>query len=351
MSDQAKPKAVIIGAGWWGVEVYLPAIQARSDLELVAVNRRDRAALDRIVAECGVPRGYTDVDEMLRTERPDAAVITSPHTAHYDHARAALEAGCHVLIDKPMTTSAGDARALVALAAETGRDILVPYGWNYKDFTTTASELIASGRIGEIRHVSCLMATHTYDLFGGEGLSEASDHMFQPQKSTWADPDNAGGYGWGQLSHALGLLFRLVDLAPREVYAMQTTSAAGVDLCDAAVLTFENGAKCALSGSALVPKHCSYQMDVRVYGSEGMLLIDMERTRMEMRRFDGRDEVILDLPSDAGAYMAIEPINRLAEVCNGTAARIEANGLVGQRAIEVLDAMYRSFVSGQAEGV
>ena len=345
-----KSKIAMIGAGWWGVEAYVPALLENLDVDFVAVNRRNQDALDKILAKYDIARGYTDHREMLQNEDLDAVVITSPHTLHFEHARDALEAGCHVLIDKPMATSAEDARALVKLAEEKGREILIPYGWNYKDFATTASELIADGRIGEIRHVSCQMATFTFDLFGGDGLSEAADHMFQPNKSTWADPDKAGGYGWGQLSHALGLLFRLVDLEPSEVYALETKSAANVDLLDAAILTFANGAKASLSGSALVPKHCSYQLDIRVFGSEGMLLIDMERSRMELRRFD-EDDVVLDLAPNAGEYMAIEPIHRLAEVCQGTAKTIEANGVVGMRAIEVLDAMYRSFRSGKSEAI
>ena len=345
-----KSKIAMIGAGWWGVEAYVPALLENLDVDFVAVNRRNQGALDKILAKYDIAHGYTDHREMLQNEDLDAVVITSPHTLHFEHARDALEAGCHVLIDKPMATSAEDARALVKLAKEKGREILIPYGWNYKDFATTASELIADRRIGEIRHVSCQMATFTFDLFGGDGLSEAADHMFQPNKSTWADPDKAGGYGWGQLSHALGLLFRLVDLEPSEVYALETKSAANVDLLDAAILTFANGAKASLSGSALVPKHCSYQLDIRVFGSEGMLLIDMERSRMELRRFD-EDDVVLDLAPNAGEYMAIEPIHRLAEVCQGTAETIEANGVVGMRAIEVLDAMYRSFRSGKSEAI
>ena len=345
-----KARIGLIGAGWWGVEVYVPALVAHEGADLVAVNRRDQAALDQITAKFGIPQGYTDYRAMIAAERLDAVVITSPHTLHFEHAKAALQAGCHVLIDKPMTTSAADARALVALAKSVGKEILVPYGWNYKPFVTQASELIAQGRLGTIRHVTCNMATFTYDLFGGHGLAEARDAMFKPQKSTWADPDKAGGYGWGQLSHSLGLMFRLVDLAPKEVYAVDVKSDAGVDLIDAAILTFESGARASISGSALLPKHCSYQLEVTVFGTEGMLAIDMERTRMELRRMDG-DDVVLDLAQDAGQYAALEPINRLVEVCQGRAATIEADGTVGARAIEVLDAMYRSIKSGKPEAV
>ncbi len=349
----AKARVALIGAGWWGVEVYVPTMIAHPDIELVAVNRRNREALDKILATHKGPKGYTDYREMLAAEELDAVVITSPHTAHYEHASAALEAGCHVLIDKPMTTSAAHARALVRLAAEKGGEIVIPYGWNYKDFATEASRLIAEGRIGEVRHIACHIATFTYDLFGGYGLADAKDHMFQPNKSTWADPDNAGGYGWGQSSHSLGLMFRVVDLEPVEVFALDTKSDAGVDLTNAAVVTFANGARASVSSTALLPKHCSYQMDVRVFGTEGCLTLDMERTRMELRRMDGKDEVIKELPADAGQYEAIKPIDRLARVCLGTCTHedIEANGTVGMRAVEVLDAMYRSFASGRPEKV
>jgi predicted dehydrogenase len=348
----AKARIALIGAGWWGVEVYVPAMMDHPDIELVAINRRDAAALDKVLAVHKGPRGYTNYREMLSEEELDAVVITSPHTVHHEHARATLEKGCHVLIDKPMTTSAADARDLVALARQKGKEIVIPYGYNYKDFATEAAMLISAGRIGEVRHVACHMATFTYDLFGGEGLKEAADHMFQPNKSTWADPDQAGGYGWGQSSHSLGLLFRLVNLKPVQVYACDTKSAANVDLTNAAVVTFENGACASVSGSALLPKHCTYQMDLRIFGTEGMLTLDMERTRLEVRRFD-KDDVVVDLPADAGQYEAIKPIDRLARICLGTSTHddIEANGTVGMRAIEVLDAMYRSFKSGEPEKV
>ena len=155
---------------------------------------------------------------------------------------------------------------------------------------------------------------------------------------------------WGQLSYSLGLMFRLVDLAPKEVYAVDVKSDVGVDLVDAAILTFEGGARALISGSALLPKHCSYQLEVTVFGTEGMLAIDMERTRMEVRRRDG-DDVVLDLAADAGQYAALEPINRLIEVCKGRASTIEADEIVGAHAIEVLDAMYRSIKSSKAETV
>ena len=345
-----RARIAVIGAGWWACQVYIPALLARGDAELVAVNRRDREGLDTVMAEFGVPAGYVDHREMLERERPDGVLVVSPHTLHHGHASDALRAGAHVLVDKPMTTDAADARALVALAEERGLHIVVPYGWNFKDFTSRAAALVRDGRIGEPRHVMCQMASPTRDLFGGEGLMETADHLFRPERSTWADPERAGGYGWGQLSHALGLLFAVTGLEPREVTAITGASPAGVDYYDAALVRFADGATAALSGAATVPKQSGYQLDLRVFGTEGMLLLDVERERMELRRDDG-DDVVLDVPAGAGEYACVEPVGRLVDLCLGRPVLNESPGLVGQRAVEVLDAMYRSAASGRTERV
>jgi predicted dehydrogenase len=345
-----KARIAVLGAGWWGAQVYIPSLLADPRVELVAVNRRDPGALEELRAKFGIARGYTDYRALLAEEQPDGVVIVSPHMVHFEQAMAALEAGAHVLVDKPMTTRAADARTMVARAAALGLQVVVPYGWNFKDFTRTAADLVRRGDLGEVRHIVCQMASPTEDLFGGDGLIETRDHMFQPNRDTWADPAGAGGYGWGQLSHALGLVFAMVDLAPVQVMAMGGMSKAGVDYYDAAVVRLANGATMALSGAATVPKHCGYQVDIRIFGTEGMLLLDVERERMELRRRDGRDTV-LDVPAGAGAYQCVEPTQRLADICLGEAVRNEAPGTVGQRAVEVLDAMYRAIRSGAAEVV
>lgn len=343
-----KARIAVLGAGWWASLVYIPELLKRPDVDLVAVSRLGAAELARVQSEFGIAKGYEDFRDLLAEVRPDGVVIASPHTVHYEMARAALRAGCHVLVDKPMTVSADHARELVALADEKGLEIVIPYGWNFKDFTRRAMALMAEGAVGEVRHVVCQMASPTRDLFAGQGLAEAAGHLFPPPVSTWADPAKAGGYGWGQLSHALGLMFALVDLPPSEVIAFEGRSPAGVDWYDAAILRFASGATGVLSGSATVPKHAGYQVDIRIFGSEGMLLVDVERERMELRRDDGAD-VVLDVPRGAGAYQCVEPVGRLAQICLGTAKLNEAPGIVGMRAVEVLDAMYRSFRSGRAE--
>ena len=145
---------------------------------------------------------------------------------HYEHAVAALARGCHVLVEKPLTTTAADARDLIAKADAAGRQVIVPTGWNFKSWTDKARALVAAGEIGRIEHIVLQMASALEDLFAGQPMKETEGAMFRPPPSTWADPKRAGGFGWGQLVHALGLLFRIADIAPAEVFAVTGKSPA-----------------------------------------------------------------------------------------------------------------------------
>lgn len=352
-SQPGRPKRVrvgVIGAGWWATAAYLPLLQADARVEIAAVNRLGAAELERVKQVFGAAAAFEDYREMLASVELDAVLVTSPHTLHFEHASAALRRGAHVLVEKPMTTTAADARRLVALAQQAQRHLLVPYGWNFTALARQARQLVQQGAIGEIEHVSLHMASALVDLFSGEGLAEARDQMFQPASSTWADPHRAGGYGWGQLTHALGLLFRITELAPTEVFALTRPSRAGVDAYDAAVMRYANGAQGVLSGAATVPKPWGFQLDLRVFGTQGMLLLDIERVRLVVRRHDRADTVV-DLAADAGTYSPAPVIDAFVRLCAGETLENDSPGLVGQRAVETLDALYRSAASGRFEHV
>jgi len=181
-------------------------------------------------------------------------------------------------------------------------------------------------------------------------MRETEGHMFRPPPSTWADPAAAGGYGWGQLVHALGLLFRIADLQPQSVFSLVGRSPAGVDFYDAACVRFTDGATASVSGAATVPKHRGFQLDVKLFGSEGMLLLDIERARLELRRRDTRD-IIETLTEADTAYACTAPLDVLVDICLGRPTVNAAPGEVGMRAVEVLDALYRSAASGRMEDV
>jgi predicted dehydrogenase len=341
-----KARIGIIGAGWWAAANHLPILKANPDCEVVAVNRLGQAELRQLQDQFGIPRAFEDYREMLHKVQLDGVIVSSPHVLHHQHALAVIRRGWHVMVEKPLATTADDARDIVEAARGAGREVVVPYGWNFRPFTEQARAL-ATG-VGRIEHVVLQMASALDDLMAGQPMQETEGALFRPPASTWADPKRAGGYGWGQLVHALGLLFRVTDLEPEAVFAATGKSPAGVDYYDAAVVRFAGGATGSLSGSSTVPKHRGFQIDLRIFGTEGMLLLDIERERLELRRRDGNDRVVQLAPGD-GAYECAEPLRVFVDICRGLKPQNPAPGEVGLKAVQVLDAMYRSAASGRME--
>ena len=79
-----------------------------------------------------------------------------------------------------------------------------------------------------------------------------------------------------------------------------------------------------------------------------MLLLDVERERLSLRRHDG-DDVDVAIPAGDGAYACVEPVNRFVDLCLGRQAENCADASVGQRSVEVVEAMLRSAKSGRIE--
>jgi predicted dehydrogenase len=357
----ATPKARLgfIGAGWWATANHMPLLRQRDDVEFVAVCRLGRDELRIVQEKFGFAFATESAEELVNYPGLDAVIVSSPHTKHYEHARLALERGLHVLCEKPLCTRGAEARELVRLAREKQLHLLVPYGWHYKPFIQTAKQWMDQGAVGRIQYVLCHMASPIRTLLQGQGFAadstsgQAGGLLFQPDPKTWADPQVAGGgYGHAQLSHSTGLLFWLTGLMPQSVYALMSAPDARVDLYDAISVRFADGAIGTVSGAGTVPPSGNplYQVDLRIFGSDGLLMLDCERARLELRRHDGRVER-LDLAPDAGAYSCEGPPHNFVDLVLGKTHINHAPGEAAMRSVLLLDAAYRSAASGQVEAV
>ena len=348
----AKVRIGFIGAGWWATSNHLPLLVARDDVELVGVCRPGRPELALVKERFGFQNATEDYRELLDLPL-DGVVVASPHGLHYTHARAALERGLHVMVEKPMTLRANEAWDLVTLAKSQGRHLMVPYGWNYKPFVEEAHRLLNEGIVGEIEYVLLHMASPIRGLLDGSDVEDVrgGKGLFAPASSTWADPAVAGGgYGHAQLTHATGLLFFLTSLRAQRVFAEMSAPGSRVELYDALSVRFSNGAPGSISGAGTVPGNNRFQVDLRVFGREGMLLLDCERERLEVRRRDGQ-QISLAIPPGQGDYDCDVPPNRFVELIKGSSNHNNSSGEVAARSVELLDAAYRSAQSGRAEDV
>lgn len=337
-----------IGAGWWATSNHFPLFAAREDVELVGVCGRGPGLAD-IRTQFGFDFATEDADELLAADI-DAVVISTPHDLHHPLAAQALERGLHVLCEKPMTLHAEQAWDLAARAARAGTVFLVPYGWNYKPFTVAAKQMLDGGAIGDIQYVLCHMASPTRGLFGSDPT-----HMLQrwssdtaPDPTTWSSPEHGGGYAHGQVTHSSALLFWLTGLRAASVAGRVSNAGAAVDLFDAGVVQFDNGALGALSGAATLADGDRYQVDIRLFGSEGVLMIDAERERVSLSRYDGRREEVPIAPEE-GDYECLVPPARFIDLITGASQENNSDAGIAARSVELIDALLRSSAAGGRE--
>jgi len=340
-----KVRIGFIGAGWWATTNHMPRLAQRDDVELAGVCGLGKDLLATVQAKFNFGLATEDYRELLALDL-DGVVVTSPHHLHYTHALAALERGCHVMVEKPMTLHAAEAWGLVQAAQQRNRQLLVPYGWHYKPFMQEAKALLEQGAVGEIDYVLCHMASPTMSLIGGKGAppSQWTPTIAAPDPNTWQNPAQGGGYAHGQVTHSSALLFWLTGLRAQEVTCRMAAPNVQVDLYNAATVVFTNGAVGTISGAATLPDGAKYQVDLRIFGKEGTLLIDVERERVELRRHDGRNQA-LAIPPNAGDYECDVPPNRFIELIQGYGVN-HSPGEVAARSVELLDAMFRSAGQG-----
>ncbi|MGI8973007.1 MAG: Gfo/Idh/MocA family protein, partial [Gaiella sp.] len=114
----------VIGAGFWAAYHYLPFFRDHPDVDLVGVVRKTDEGLDAFRREFELEVATSSVAELLAAG-VDGVVVSSPHSVHREHAVAALRAGAHVLVEKPMAVRLADARAIVEVGRDTGLTVSV----------------------------------------------------------------------------------------------------------------------------------------------------------------------------------------------------------------------------------
>jgi len=111
-----------------------------------------------------VPAGYTadQFDRMLRERRPEVVIVTSSDASHHDYIVRAMDAGCDVITEKPMTTDVGKCRAILDARRRTGRRCRVTFNYRYSPPRSQVKELLMSGEIGDVLSVDFhwLLNTH-----------------------------------------------------------------------------------------------------------------------------------------------------------------------------------------------
>jgi predicted dehydrogenase len=245
----------LVGAGNIS-RAHLPAYRSHPEVvRLAAVCDQVPARAAEVAAAFGLPRYWTDVDAFLREAEVEAVDVLLPHRLHYPVVKAALEAGKHVLVEKPFVTRVAEARELVALAAQRGLTLMVAQMQRYHARYVALRRLLAEGALGAVRHgrVDAIQNLHDY--------AEPPHWLY--------DGAQAGGGGVISVAvHRLDLLRYLIGDARRVVAWGRTVDPAfraAEDYC-VALIEFECG--------ALVDLFSTYSAAALPYGEMFWLFAD-----------------------------------------------------------------------------
>ncbi|MCP3368555.1 Gfo/Idh/MocA family protein [Bradyrhizobium cajani] len=272
----ARIRLGMVGGGQGAFIGAVHRIAARIDdqFELVAGALASDPARARTSAkELGIAddRAYGSFEEMVKAESAradciEAVSIVTPNHMHSPVAKAFLEAGIHVICDKPLTTTVAEAEELVALVRKTGRVFVVTHNYTGYPMIRQARAMIANGELGEIRLVQ---AEYLQDWLT-ERL-EASDH----KQAAWrTDPARSGAGGCiGDIgTHAYNLACFVTGLELDELLAQLSTFVEGRRLDDDVqiLLKWKGGAKGMLWASQVAVGN-ENGLTLRVHGSKGGL--------------------------------------------------------------------------------
>jgi len=262
----------MVGGGTGAFIGYVHRVAARidGDFQLVAGALSSRPEVAR---ESGKNLGladdriYTDYEEMARAEAAredgiEAVSIVTPNHMHFGPAKAFLEAGIHVICDKPLTSTIEDAYALQKVQPKNGAKFLLTHNYTGYPLIRQARELVASGVLGKIRVVQ---AEYPQDW-----LTEPTGD--DNKQASWrTDPARSGAGGCiGDIgTHAYNLARYVIGLKTEAVSADLTAFVPGRKLDDNVhiMLRFEGGAKGMLWASQ-VAVGCENGLQLRVYGDK-----------------------------------------------------------------------------------
>lgn len=185
--------AAVVGLGYWGPNL-ARNVSASSDFTLAALCDLDAARLEKFAGHYPQAARFQSIDEMLKT-KPHLVCIATPVGSHFPLAKKALEAGCHVFVEKPLTMTAAQSRELLALAKASDLKVFVDHTFLFTGAVEELRRQVHDGLIGKLQHIDSV---------------RINLGLFQP------DVDVI----WDLAPHDLSILQYVVGKTPKTVRAM-----------------------------------------------------------------------------------------------------------------------------------
>jgi xylose dehydrogenase (NAD/NADP) len=293
----------------------IPGAHASDKVDLVAVASRDLARAEEYARTWEIERAYGSYEELLAAPDIDAVYISLPNTLHCPWSIAAMEAGKHVICEKPLSRSAQEVEEAFDVSERTGRLFTEAFMYRHNPQTKRLAELVRDGAIGELRLVR---SAFSYSLYDAENIRLRTD----------VDGGSLMDVGCYCVSGA-----RLLAGEPESVFGQAFVGPTGTDWVFTGSLRFP--------GDVLAQFDCATALtdrdELEAVGSEGSLFLDdpwhCRTPVIELRREDGVERIELE-PVDS--YQL--ELENLADAINGEAPLLlgREDAVAQARTIETL---------------
>ena len=225
MSDASELRVGILGLGAIAQIVHLPTLGQMKGVEIAGVCDPDLKKAHALAARFGVPVSYEDDDELLGDDSIDAFVISTPSHLHEEHAIRALQAGKHVLMEKPLALTPKGAERVIKAAQKADRVLMLALNNRWRPDVLALKPFGAGGELGDIFYLRA-------------GLLNRKVRILRP---TWRHRKaTAGGGALMDLGvQALDLALWMLDYPPMQRVLCHLHPAEGMEVEDSAALTLK----------------------------------------------------------------------------------------------------------------
>jgi xylose dehydrogenase (NAD/NADP) len=230
----------------------IPAIRTSGRSDLIAVASRDRQKAEAYAADWEIAQVFGSYEEMLASDAVDAVYVSLPNYLHAEWSIKALEAGKHVLCEKPIAISVAEVDQMIAAADRTGLALAEGFMYRHHPQTKLIGDWIHSGRLGEI--------TYFHAIFNFTGMDADNVRLV---------PEWGGGALWDIGVYPLSLAQYVMGGPPEAVIGDQVVGDTGVDMLFAGQLRYSGGRMAHISCSFNTPLHTFAE----IIGTKGTLTL------------------------------------------------------------------------------